>query len=45
MPLQFFADGEFVAQLDNWRAQQRPIATRAEALRMLVNRGLAAERK
>jgi hypothetical protein len=34
----------FLASIDDWRARQRPILTRSEAIRALVFRALASDR-
>lgn len=36
-------DGAFVSRLDEWRGARRPIPTRAEAVRHLIEKGLEAE--
>lgn len=36
-------DGELLAMVDNWRARQRPIPGRPEAIRRLLQAGLSAE--
>jgi len=36
-------DGAFMADIEGWRSKQRPIPSRAEAMRLLVYRGLAVE--
>lgn len=33
-------DSEFVSEVDEWRGKQRPIPSRAEAIRLLVRLGL-----
>lgn len=40
----FRHDPSFMDAVDNWRASQRPIVTRAEAIRRLALRGIAAEK-
>lgn len=40
----FRHDLPFMEAVDNWRAAQRPIVTRAEAIRRLALRGIAAEK-
>jgi hypothetical protein len=42
-PLQFYAGDEFIAAIDEWRARQPSLPGRSEAIRRLVDRGLAAE--
>ncbi len=43
-PLQFYADDDFIAGVDEWAKQQPGKAlTRSEALRRLTDRGLKAE--
>jgi hypothetical protein len=40
--IQAWFDGPEVAQIDKWRRQQNEIPPLAEAMRVLVRRGLAA---
>ena len=40
---QMRATETFLAKIDDWRIQQRPIPSRAEAVRQLVDIGLAAK--
>jgi hypothetical protein len=35
-PLQFYADDALIAQIDDWRAAQRPVLTRSDAIRRLL---------
>jgi hypothetical protein len=42
-PLQLYATDEFVEAIDAWRAIQRPIPNRSDAIRRLVEQALAAE--
>jgi hypothetical protein len=42
-PLQFYAANEFIATLDRWRGRQPDVPGRSEAIRRLVEKGLAAE--
>jgi hypothetical protein len=34
---------DLLASIDNWRAVERPVPTRSEAMRRLIERGLAQE--
>jgi hypothetical protein len=43
-PLQLYATNAFIQQLDEWRAKQRPIPNRSEAIRLLVEQALADKR-
>lgn len=36
-PLQFYADDDLIARLDDWRAAQRPVLTRSDAIRRLLD--------
>ena len=37
------ADLAFLSSIDEWRAQQRPILTRSEAIRVLALKGIALD--
>lgn len=39
-PLQLYALDEFLGRLDEWRARQRPIPSRSEAIRLLLEKVL-----
>lgn len=43
--LQIVAPASFVDDVDEWRATQRPPLNRSEAIRELVAKGIAADRK
>jgi hypothetical protein len=38
-------DEDFFVPIDAWRAKQRPIPSRSEAIRLLIDKALAAEKK
>ena len=38
------ATEELLAEVEEWRSKQRPIPNKSEAARLLIERGLAAER-
>jgi len=42
-PLQLYATDDFLADVDAWRALQRPIPNRSEAIRLLVELALASD--
>lgn len=44
-PQQFYADDEFMSLVEEWRADQRPVPTKSEALRRLTALALEAEAK
>jgi len=44
-PFQFRYHDEWMTRVDNWRRKQKEIPSRAEAIRRLVEIGLAAETK
>jgi hypothetical protein len=35
-PVQFYAEDDLIARVDDWRAAQRPVLTRSEAIRHLL---------
>jgi len=42
-PFQMRVSPEWLAKIDDWRASQRPVPSRAEAIRRLVEKGLSRE--
>lgn len=40
LSFQIRTDAGFVERIDEWRSTQRPIPSRAEAIRLLIARGL-----
>jgi hypothetical protein len=43
-PFQMRVTDEFFAVIDKWRSEQRPIPTRSEAIRRLVDQALKVKR-
>ena len=43
--LNFFTDEDQAKEIDTWRGREYPIMTRSKALRILVDIGLAAEKR
>jgi hypothetical protein len=41
-PLQFYASIEFIEAIDDWRTTRRPVLSRSEAIRRLVEQALSA---
>jgi hypothetical protein len=44
-PYQMRVTEEFLRKIDNWRRRQEDLPSRAEAIRRLVDLGIAAEAK
>jgi hypothetical protein len=44
-PLQFYAEDDFIAAVDEWRGQQAGVPGRSEALRRLTSLALESEAK
>src|SRR3546814_2111562 len=42
-PFQMRASPEWLAKIDDWRTKRRPVLSRAEAIRQLVDRALRSE--
>jgi len=43
-PFQMRVSEEFLAAIDDWRTKQRPVPSRSEAIRQLVEAGIAAKK-